>query len=156
MKFDPSAVAALPQDQVLKLIDEAHPTASSSLENPTSKTTASDWLNNYSSAVKESRIIADDIAAAIGIQEGLVTTVTCFTNLQSDKCAAFFGVNSNDDLTAADIAYIPKKAIGNFVLAPMLQSEADALKLAYDDHDLRQDYNSTNKFGWHNGGSLQA
>ena len=156
MKFDPSAVAALPQEQVLKLINEAHPTASSSLENPTSKTTASNWLNNYSSAVKESRIIADDIAAAIGIQEGLVTTVTCFTNLQSDKCAAFFGVNSNDDLTAADIAYISKKSIGNFVLAPMLKSDADALKLAYDDHNLRQDYSSNNKFGWQNGGSLQT
>ena len=89
MRFDPAAVTALPQEQVLKLINEAHPTASSSLENPPSKTTASEWLNNYSSAVKESRIIADDIAAAIGIQEGVVTTVTCFTNLQSAKCAAF-------------------------------------------------------------------
>ena len=114
MCFDPAAVAALPQEQVLKLIDEAHPTASSSLENPPSKTTASEWLNNYSSAVKESRIIADDIAAAISIQEGVVTTVTCFTNLQSAKCAAFFGVNSNDDLTAADIAYIfPRSLLEN-------------------------------------------
>ena len=156
MKFDPAAVAALPQEQVLKLIDEAHPTASSSHENPPSQTTASEWLNNYSSAVKESRIIADNIAAAIGIQQGLVTTVTCFTNLQSDKCAAFFGVNSSDDLSAADIAYVSKKAIGNFVLAPMLKSEADALKLAYDDHDLAQDYSNNHKFGWHNGGSLQA
>ena len=155
MRFDPAAVAALPQEQVLKLIDEAKPTASSSLENPPSQTTTSEWLNTYVPAVKESRIIADDIAAAIGIQHGVVTTVTCFTNLQSAKCAAYFGVNSSDDLSAADIAYVSKKSIGNFVLAPMLKSDADALQLAYDDHDLSQDYSSSNKFGWQNGGSLQ-
>ena len=81
--------------------------------------------------------------------------VTCFTNLRSVKCAAYFGVNFSDDLSAATIAFISKKSIGNFVLASMLKSDADALKLAYDDHDLSQDYSSSNKFGWQNGDSLQ-
>ena len=59
-------------------------------------------------------------------------------NLRSAKCTEFYGINTNDDLSAADIAYIPKKSIGNFVLAPMLKSNAEALKLAFDNHDLRQ------------------
>ena len=155
MRFDPAAVAALPQDQVLKLIVEAKPTASSSVENPPSQTTSSEWLQNFDPAMKKCRIIGGDIAAAIGVNADEITTVTCFTNLRSAKCGDYYGVNSSDDLSAADIAYISKTAIGNFVLAPMLKSDADALKLAYDDHDLSQDYSSNHKFGWKNGGSLQ-
>ena len=155
MRFDPAAVATLPQEQVLRLINEANPTASSSQENPPSQTTSSKWLNYFVPAIKQCRIIAGNIAAAIGIQNNVVTTVTCFTNLRSAKCGEYYGVNSSDDLSAADIAYISKKAIGNFVLAPMLKSDADALKLAYNNHDLSQDYSSSNKFGWQNGGSLQ-
>ena len=151
MRFDPAAVAALPQDQVLKLIVEAKPTASSSLENPPSQTTSSEWLNTYVPAVKESRIITNNIATVIGIQHHVVTMVTCFINLQSAKCAAYFGVNSSDDLSAANIAYISKKSIGNFVIAPMLKSNTNDLKLAYDNHDLSQDYNSKNKFSWPTG-----
>ena len=127
MRFDPAAVAALPQDQVLKLIVEAKPTASSSLENPPSQTTSSKWLQNLDPAMKKCRIIGGNIAAAIGIHNDVVTTVTCFTNLRSAKCGDYYGVNSSDDLSAADIAYISKKAIGNFILAPMLKFNADAL-----------------------------
>ena len=36
----------------------------------------------------------------------------------------------------------------------MLKSYAEVLKLAYNIHDLNQDYNSNNKFGWRNGGTL--
>ena len=81
MRFDPATITALPQEQVLKLIDETNPIASSSLENPPSQITSSEWLNTYVPAVKESRIITDDITVSIGIQHGVVTTVTCFTNL---------------------------------------------------------------------------
>ena len=136
MRFDPAAVAALPQEQVLRLINKANPTASSSQENPPSQTTSSEWLNIFLPAVKQCLIIPNNIAAAIGIQNDVVTTITCFTNLRSAKCGDYYGVNSSDDLSVADIAYISKTAIGSFVLAPMLTSDADALKLAYDDHDL--------------------
>ena len=39
----------------------------------------------------------------------------------------------------------------------MLKSDAEALKLAFDDHNLSQDYSkSKTKFGWQNDGSLSA
>ena len=147
MIFDSATITALPQEQVFHLVKEAKPTASGS-KNPLSKTTSSEWLKIHRQAIKMSQIIGGDIAAAIGIHDNVVTLVTCFTNLRSAKCADFFGVISNDDLSAADISYIPKKSIGNFVLTPMLKSNAEALKLTHNDQDLSQDYNnSNNKIG---------
>ena len=36
----------------------------------------------------------------------------------------------------------------------MLKSNAEAPKLAYDNHNLNQDYNSNNKFDWTTSGAL--
>lgn len=36
----------------------------------------------------------------------------------------------------------------------MLMPNAVALKLAYNNHNLKTDYNSNNKFGWQNSGTL--
>ena len=95
-----------------------------------------------------SRIIGGNIAAVIGFHNNVVTTITCFTILRSNKCIEFFGINSSDDISAAELAYISKTIIGNFVLVPMLKFNTEAPKLAYDNHNLSQDYNSNNKFGW--------
>lgn len=143
-------IFSLSQDQVLRLIKEANPTASCS-KTPPSQLASSEWLGIRSPANKISRINGGNIAAVIGIHNNVVMTVTCFTNLRSNKCEEFFSVNSSDDLSAAKFAYIFKTVIRNFFLVPMLKFNIEALKLGYDNHNLNQNYTSNNKFGWSTG-----
>ena len=106
-QFHPSVVLPLPNNTIVCIIEVVKLTTSSSKPPPSQQAT-SDWLKMCLPAIKLSCIQSGNIAVIIGIHEEKVITVRCFTDLNSGKCANFFGVQKSDNISALDIAYLRK------------------------------------------------
>lgn len=123
-----------------KGISKINPTASGAKEPEPDEagSVTTRWLATKDPEVKLAMVASGIVVGVLYIKNGRFECVGGITNIVEPTIGArYFGGNSTDSLDTINVTAIVKEDITKMLLAPVMESYAKKLKLAYLPHDLR-------------------